>query len=181
MNRRDFYRYGTIVVGNLVGLSLAIPGIAYVLDPLLKRKVQGGGEGKAGFQEVAKLSDLQVGVPMSVPIIEERQDAWVKYPKEPVSSIWLVRQPPCDNKVEVLALSSECPHLGCAVSMGEGGKSFFCPCHTSSFDFCGKPTNKIPPRPMDKLEVELSKDSDPKVLVKFQRFRAQSEEQIPLA
>ena len=177
MNRRDFYRYGTIVVGNLVGLTLAVPGVAYILSPLLKRQGQDGGE----FQEVAKLSDLKVGVPVSVPIIEERQDAWVKYPKEPVSSVWLIRQPPCNSKEQVLALSSECPHLGCAVSLGEDGTSFFCPCHTSSFDLCGGPTNKIPPRPMDGLEVKLTTDSDPKIQVKFQRFRAQSEEKIPLA
>lgn len=177
MNRRDFYRYGTIVVGNLVGLSLAVPGVAYILSPILNRKTRDGG----GFQEVAKLSDLKVGVPVSVPIIEERQDAWVKYPKEPVSSVWLVRQPPCDSKEEVLALSSECPHLGCAVSLGEDGQSFFCPCHTSSFNLCGGATNKIPPRAMDKLEVKITTDSDPKVQVKFQRFRAQSEEKIPLA
>jgi menaquinol-cytochrome c reductase iron-sulfur subunit len=177
MNRRDFYRYGTIVVGNLVALSLAVPGVAYVLDPILRRKSQEGGE----FQEVAKLSDLKVGVPVSVPIIEERQDAWVKYPKEPVSSVWLIRQPACNSKKQVLALSSECPHLGCAVSLGEDGASFFCPCHTSSFDLCGAVTNKIPPRSMDELDVRLTTDSDPKIQVKFQRFRAQSEEKIPLA
>ncbi|SIO17828.1 menaquinol-cytochrome c reductase iron-sulfur subunit [Singulisphaera sp. GP187] len=175
MNRRDFYRYGTVVVGNLVGLGLAIPGVAYLLDPIFKKKDEAG-----AFQEVAKLSDLKVGVPMSVPIIEQRQDAWVNYPKEAISSVWLVRQPPCNSKETVIALSSECPHLGCAVSLGEDGQSFFCPCHTSSFDLCGKATNKIPPRPMDGLEVTLSNDKDPKIQVKFQRFRAQSEEQIPL-
>jgi menaquinol-cytochrome c reductase iron-sulfur subunit len=33
---------------------------------------------------------------------------------------------------------------------------------------------------MDRLQVELSKDADPVVRVKFERFRAQSEEKIPL-
>ncbi len=33
---------------------------------------------------------------------------------------------------------------------------------------------------MDTLEVKLSDDQDPKIQVKFQRFRAQSEEKIPL-
>ena len=176
MNRRDFYRYGTIALGNLVALTLAVPGVAYVLDPLFKRRSQAG-----DFQPLARLSELKEGVPRSVPIIEERQDAWVKYPREPIGSVWLVRQPPCDNKVEVLALSAECPHLGCAVTLGADGKSFYCPCHTSSFDLCGKMTNSVPPRPMDSLKVELSKDADPVVKVKFERFRAQTEEKIPLA
>ena len=37
MNRRDFYRYGTIVLGNLDGAwRWPCPGVAYVLDPLLQ-------------------------------------------------------------------------------------------------------------------------------------------------
>ena len=33
---------------------------------------------------------------------------------------------------------------------------------------------------MDRLEVELTAGDDPEVRVKFQRFRTQSEEKIPL-
>jgi menaquinol-cytochrome c reductase iron-sulfur subunit len=176
MNRRDFYRYGTIVLGNLVALTLAVPGVAYLLDPLLKPKSEEG-----DFQTLASLSELKPGIPKSVAIIEGRRDAWVKYPPEPVGSVWLVRQPPCDKKETVIALSAECPHLGCAVNLGPDGRSFFCPCHTSSFDLCGKVTNTVPPRPMDTLEVRLTKDPEPKVQVKFQRFRAGTEEKIPSA
>lgn len=174
MNRRDFYRYGTIVLGNLVALTLAVPGVAYLLDPLRRKPKQGD------YQELATLSELTVGVPKSVSIIEERQDAWVKYPREPVGSVWLIRQP-ASSKTPVIALSAECPHLGCAVNLGADGVSFFCPCHTSSFALDGAVKNAVPPRPMDTLDVQLSNDPDPKVKVKFQRFRAQSEEKIPLA
>jgi menaquinol-cytochrome c reductase iron-sulfur subunit len=34
---------------------------------------------------------------------------------------------------------------------------------------------------MDRLDVRLSTDPDPEVSVRFQRFRTQSEEKIPLA
>jgi menaquinol-cytochrome c reductase iron-sulfur subunit len=68
------------------------------------------------------------------------------------------------------------------VNLADGGKSFLCPCHTSNFDFQGKPLNQVPPRPMDRLEVKLTRGADPdsEVQVKFQRFRTQSEEKIPL-
>ena len=174
MNRRDFYRYGTLALGGLVTLALAVPGVAYLLDPILKKK---GPEGD--FEELTSLSRLQVGVPEVFPIIEERQDAWVKYPPEPVGSVWLIRQPD-GSKEPVLALSAECPHLGCAVNLSGDRKSFFCPCHTSSFKFGGDPINQIPPRGMDSLEVRLSNDPDPKVLVKFERFRPQIKEKKPL-
>src|SRR3954447_4268707 len=87
MNRRDFYRHATVALGNVVALALAVPGVAYVLDPLRKSSKQGD------FQRLARLSDLAVGEPRSFAVIDERQDAWVKYPREPVGSVWLVRQP----------------------------------------------------------------------------------------
>ncbi len=174
MNRRDFYRFGTLALGGLVSLALAVPGVAYILDPILKKK---GREGD--YQELTSLSRLQVGVPEVFPIIEERQDAWVKYPPEPVGAVWLIRQP-AGSTEEVLALSAECPHLGCAVNLSSDRKSFFCPCHTSSFKFNGNPINQIPPRAMDSLKVDVTKDSDPKVRVKFERFRPQIKEKKPL-
>jgi menaquinol-cytochrome c reductase iron-sulfur subunit len=176
MNRRDFYRYGTIALGNLVALVLAVPGVAYLLDPLRRRSRQGD------FETLTRLGQLAEGVPRAFPIIAERQDAWVKYPREPVGAVWLIRQPD-GSKEPVVAFSAECPHLGCAVNLAADGKSFLCPCHTSSFDFSGKPLNQVPPRPMDRLEVKVSRGSEPDsdVQVKFQRFRTQSEEKIPLA
>src|SRR4051794_24728260 len=107
MNRRDFHRLGTVLLSSLMGLALAVPGVAYVLDPL-RRKVKGGVS-----RPLARLSELVVGVPRRYPVIEERQDAWVKYPKEPVGSVWLIRQ--SDDKVR--AFTAECPHLGCAVNL----------------------------------------------------------------
>ena len=175
MNRRDLYRYGTIALGNLVALVLAVPGVAYLIDPL--RHKQRAGD----FDPLTRLGQLDEGVPQAFPIIDERQDAWVKYPREPVGSVWLIRQP-AGAKEPVIALSAECPHLGCAVNLSADGKSFLCPCHTSNFAFDGKPLNQVPPRPMDRLEVKLSDGSSPnsEVQVKFQRFRTQSEEKIPL-
>jgi menaquinol-cytochrome c reductase iron-sulfur subunit len=173
MNRRDFYRFGTILLGNAVAVALAVPGVAYLLDPLRRTSKAGG------FQRLAKLSDLPVGEPRSFAVIEERQDAWVKYPPEPVGSVWLVRQP--EGKTpQVVAFTAECPHLGCAVNLAADGKSFLCPCHTSNFDFDGRPLNAVPPRAMDALEVELTAGDDPDVRVKFQRFRTQEKEKTPL-
>jgi menaquinol-cytochrome c reductase iron-sulfur subunit len=173
MTRRDFYRFSTYLLNTVMGAALALPALAYVLTPFRKR-------GRTGaFEPLTRLSQLTVGVPRSFAILEERQDAWVKYPAEPVGSVWLMRQP-IGNQPAVIAFTSECPHLGCAVSLTADGKDFLCPCHTSSFDLEGKPRNAVPPRPMDRLEVELSNGDDPEVRVKFQRFRTLSKEKIPL-
>ncbi len=174
MNRRDLYRFGTIALGNLMALALAVPGVAYLLDPLWRTSKRGD------YESLTRLSQLGVEEPKAFAIIDERQDAWVKYPREPIGSVWLIRQPE-GSKDQVIAFTAECPHLGCAVNLVGDGKSFLCPCHTSHFDLQGKPLNQVPPRGMDRLDVTLSTDPDPEVRVRFQRFRTQTEEKIPLA
>ena len=172
--RRGFLGFATIAVGTLMGLVLAVPGLAYLASPLRRRGREGG------FVTLTRLSQLEVGVPRSFTILADRQDAWVKYPQEPVGSVWLIRQP-AGSAEAVLALSAECPHLGCAVNRDASGKGFLCPCHTSAFNLEGQPSNQVPPRPMDRLDVQLSPGSDPEVRVKFQRFRTQAKEKVPLA
>ena len=172
MSRRDFHRYGTLLLGKIFGIILMVPGIAYLLDPVLRKTKSETGD----FQTLGRLSELTPGVPRSFSIIAARQDAWVKYPKEPVGSVWLIRQP--DG--QVVAFTAECPHLGCAVNLAPDAKTFLCPCHNSKFDFSGKPMNPTPPRGMDSLVVELTTADDPEIRGKFERFRTLSQEKTPL-
>ncbi len=173
MTRRDFYRFGNTILNGLMGLALALPAVAYLFTPFRAKGRKGD------FEPLTRLNQLKVGIPKSFAIIEERQDAWVKYPAEPVGSVWLIRQPEGSQPV-VIAFTSECPHLGCAINLTADGKDFLCPCHTSSFDLEGNPRNSVPPRPMDQLDIQLSDGVDPEVRVKFQRFRTLSKEKTPL-
>lgn len=45
---------------------------------------------------------------------------------------------------DFIALSSVCPHLGCAVHWEAQNDRFFCPCHNGAFDASGKPTEGPP-------------------------------------
>lgn len=173
MIRRDLYRYGTMLLGGVMTAALAVPGVAYLLDPLRRRR------GAAETYDLTRLSELEIGVPKSFPIVDERQDAWVKYPKEPIGLVWLIRQPE-GAKEPVLAFQAECPHLGCAVNLSADKKSFRCPCHDSAFTFDGKPQNQIPPRSMDRLTVEPIEGPNATVRVRFERFQSQTEERVPL-
>ena len=162
-----------MLLGGVMTAALAVPGVAYLLDPLRKRR------GTARSYDLTRLSDLEVGVPKSFQIVDERQDAWVKYPKEPIGLVWLVRQPE-GSKEPVLAFQAECPHLGCAINLSADKKSFRCPCHDSAFTFDGKRENDIPPRGMDSLKVEPLEGPIATVRVVFERFRAQTKEKTPL-
>ena len=173
-NRRDLFRLGAVALGSLFGLALAIPGVKFLLDPLGKKA--SGGE----FRPLTTLGQLQVGEPRAFAIIARRQDGWVKYPEEPVGSVWLVRQPD-GSKEPVLALSAECPHLSCPIPLAPDGKTFLCPCHGAHFTLEGTKINEVAMRGMDSLPVELSVGDDPEVLVKFERFQPQAAEKMPLA
>jgi menaquinol-cytochrome c reductase iron-sulfur subunit len=173
-SRRDFYRIGSVLLGGAVSIGLAVPGVAFLLDPLRRKS------GKGITLELTRLSALKVGEPRPFPIIAERRDAWVEYPKEPIGTVWLVRLPE-GSDTPVVAYTARCPHLGCQISLTDDAQGFVCPCHRAEFDFQGKKKNAVPPRGMDTLEVELSKDDDPTVTVRFLHFRTQSEEKVPLA
>jgi Rieske Fe-S protein len=176
-NRRDLYRVGSWALAGLIKLAILVPGVAYLLTPLLRSKGAGG-----TFTPLARFGDLKEGVPQAFPVVQARRDAWVTYPPEPVGTVWLVRQP-AGAKAPVLALSAECPHLACAINLSPDRTAFFCPCHTSSFKFDGSRVNQVSPRGMDPLEVEPFDASDPNAMVrvKFERFRTMTPERIPLA
>ena len=41
MTRRDFHRYGSIVLGGLVKLAVAVPAVAFLASPLRKKSQRG--------------------------------------------------------------------------------------------------------------------------------------------
>ena len=173
-NRRDLYRLGALALGNAFALALAVPGLKYLLDPL------GKSSGTSEFRMLTRLGQLKVGEPQAFSIIASRRDGWIKYPEEPVGTVWLVRQAE-GSEPTVLAFSAECPHLSCPISLAPDHKSFLCPCHSGNFHFNGSRINEVAARGMDSLPVELSTDPDPEVRVKFERFHPQIAERKSLA
>lgn len=172
-NRRALYRWSAIALGNSLALAVAVPVLKYLLDPLGKRL--GGGS----FRPLTRLSQLKVGEPEAFAVIAKRQDAWVRYPPEPVGLVWLVRRAD-GSEPKVLAFSAECPHLSCPVNVAPDRRTFLCPCHQASFRFDGQTLNAVSPRGMDALEIRLNDDTDPEISVKFERFVPQSREKKPL-
>lgn len=60
------------------------------------------------------------------------------------SKIVVARQREGDEQDSFVALSSVCPHLGCAVHWEPHNNRFFCPCHNGAFDAAGEPTSGPP-------------------------------------
>lgn len=122
-----------------------------------------GGETKERWLRATRLDDLKEGEPKRVAMVGDARDAFTVTPAEQLGSVWLVRK---GNDVQ--ALSATCPHLGCAIDLGEDKKSFGCPCHTSSFALTGATQSGPSPRGMDNLATRVKEGW---VEVDFRKFR----------
>ena len=60
------------------------------------------------------------------------------------AQIVIARQDDGNTAASFIALSSVCPHLGCAVHWEAQNDRFFCPCHNGAFDPSGKATEGPP-------------------------------------
>ena len=173
--RRTFLKLATHGLGLLFGAVLGVPAIAYLIDARNRPAP------KNDFRTVARLSELQKGVPYLVVIRNLRHDAWTLHPNDVIGRVWLVR----GEGDKVIAFTTTCPHLGCSINFEGRENLFICPCHGGTFLLSGErkelSERKNPaPRGMDKLEHQISEDPDPShvvngkrdslVAVKYQNF-----------
>jgi menaquinol-cytochrome c reductase iron-sulfur subunit len=163
--RRSFLNALVVAGSAVIGLALGIPGVAYVIDPLLR----GGGK-KGRWIRVATLQSVGEDHPVAVPVVGEQVDGWTRQPNVRLGMVWLRKKGD-----QVVALTAECPHLGCKVGYDSEKKRYGCPCHESAFSLDGHATGGPAPRDMDPLEVRVQGDQ---VEVRFARFRAQVKERV---
>ena len=166
-SRRSFLSAVVALGSAAIGALVALPGAAYVLDPLLR-----GSEKKGRWLRVARLDALQEEHPIAVPIVGEQSDAWTREPNVRLGMVWLRKK-----GEKVLALNAECPHLGCKVGYDKERKRFGCPCHESAFSEAGERIGGPAPRGMDPLESRIVNGQ---VEVRFVRFRAQVKERVEI-
>jgi Rieske Fe-S protein len=165
----------SIIIGGLLALAPIAAGIVFFLDPLLRKRPTMKGGSADGFLPVAKLTELPAdGTPLRFSIIADKIDKWNLFRQQTVGTVYLR-----NVGGNVIAFNDVCPHLGCKVDYKGASKSFYCPCHASAFDLEGKPTNAIPPRPMDSLKVRV--ESDGTVWVQYANYQRGKAEKIPVA
>ncbi len=172
MPRRSFLKWAIHGMGALFAAALGVPALAYLIDAR-NRPAQ-----SSGFRTVARLSELEVGVPRQAVILDVRQDAWTLHSNDVLGRVWLIRRP--NNEVDVF--TTTCPHLGCSINWEDKAALFVCPCHGGTFDPQGHRLERTgtvnpAPRSMDGLEKQFVRDPaspDDKpdffVQVKYQNF-----------
>jgi menaquinol-cytochrome c reductase iron-sulfur subunit len=156
-SRRKLLKLGVGALGCGLAAVPVVPALGYLAYPLRS------GPGAAGAMlAVGKREDFGA-TPVRVDLYADRRDAWSRESNVKLGSCWVLER---DGALQ--ALSTACPHLGCAVDFDAGEGKFKCPCHRSAFDLGGKVETGPSPRPMDTLELE---ENNGLVAIRFQRFR----------
>jgi menaquinol-cytochrome c reductase iron-sulfur subunit len=165
-----------LVIGTIISLVPFGAGLAFFLDPVLRRKSRGAGaegESQRPFRRVASLAALPAdGTPVQVPVIADLTDAWNREANQPVGAVYLRR-----TGSDVECFNAICPHAGCFVAYAADRRVFQCPCHTSSFRLGGERIMPSPsPRDMDSLKIDADKLKEGEVWVQFVNYYPGHEE-----
>lgn len=164
------------LLGLVAGIVPPLVGLPVLLNPLRKKKGDGGSAAGTVSLRVATLDSLPAdGRPVNVPVISDKVDAWTREAAQPVGAVFLRR---VGNQVE--CFNAICPHAGCMVAYSGERDVFQCPCHTSSFETDGKRIMPSPsPRDMDRLTVDSEKLKQGEVWVEFVNYYPGKEHQEP--
>ncbi|MCX6389323.1 MAG: ubiquinol-cytochrome c reductase iron-sulfur subunit [Actinomycetes bacterium] len=135
-------------LGALAAGAFALPALGFALGPVFER---------AGWQwqDLGPIADFSRDTyrPKTFTIVEGVGEAgystvYVRlYNKE-------IDGPLRDKYDEIVAVSTRCMHLGCAVRFVEAAERFVCPCHGGVYDFKGSVIGGPPVRPLDRFYTQ---------------------------
>jgi menaquinol-cytochrome c reductase iron-sulfur subunit len=145
ISRRRFMSATTAGAGAIAAAAFTLPVLGFAIAPIFDRAVD-------TWQEVGPLTrftdaDYVPEVITIEPGIGEAGQS-LAYIRRHNSA---VDGPVKDRYDEVVAISSRCVHVGCAVRYVAASQSFVCPCHGGVYDFRGLRTGGPPPRPLDRF------------------------------
>ncbi len=160
-SRRKFLARATLAMGGLLGVATAVPLVGYLFYPVGRKIVRSSDE---PIDVIAANELPDDGTPKLVAVnADSVRDAW-SVSAAPLGAVWLRR---VEGKVE--ALSSTCPHLGCAIGYDPGSKQYKCPCHRSAFGLDGEKLSGPSKRGMDPLVAKVGADG--RIRVTFKKYR----------
>ncbi len=154
--RRKFFVWVTAAVAGVIGLSLAIPLLGFVISPGLKRRTK-------RWVDVGNANDLIPQKPKQLEHVMTIQDGYIE--TKATKAVWAVKVP--DGRITVF--SPLCPHLGCGYRWDGGERRFKCPCHGSVYGVTGEVLAGPAPRPLDTLPAKVENG---RLLVIYEEYKA---------
>ena len=154
--RRRFFVWMTSAVAAIIGLSLAIPLVGFVISPGLKPRLK-------RWVDVGDVNELIAKEPKQLEHVMTIQDGYIE--TKASKAVWAVKV--SDRGITVF--SPLCPHLGCGYRWDGGERRFKCPCHGSVYAITGEVLAGPAPRPLDTLPAKVE---DGRLLVIYEEYKA---------
>jgi menaquinol-cytochrome c reductase iron-sulfur subunit len=170
-SRRRFLARVTLGIGGAIGAVLAYPLARYAWFPVGRKTVTSAAEPI----DVLAVDALKPGAPpVRVTLTAASlRDGWNTASDVALGAAYVRKTEAGD----IEALSSTCPHLGCAIELDRDEKLYKCPCHRSAFSLDGDRLSGPSKRGLDPLPVSVA---DGRVRVTFVRYRADVPEREPV-
>ncbi len=143
MDRREFIKATTAIIGSVIGAAIAIPSVAYLLSPALKA------EEDTDSIPLGPLTNFPVGIPTRFEFTRTKVNGWERTATN--YGLYVFRK----NENEVRVFSDICTHLGCRVSWHPDQEHYISPCHDGHFDVVGNVVSGPPPRPLDEYLTRI--------------------------
>jgi Rieske Fe-S protein len=188
-SRRQFMTNATIVVGNVIGLVIAVPLITGLIP---SAAVLGGGKSWSPLKDQSALEKLTPqSPPAQIYFSRVLRDGYMP-PADASDYVWGVKMDDAEiakmktdrpdlfanpgGKVDYpvvnmgyVIFSSVCPHLGCKFNWRSTTNTFFCPCHNSEYTRDGEHIAGPAARGLDPLPF---RDENGKAEVTWIRYKA---------
>lgn len=157
MNRRDFIKATTVFVGGLIGITIGLPTIAYLLSPSLRKSDDDS------ILDLGSLENYPIGIPTRFEFTRTKVNGWERTATN--YGLYVVRR----NNIEVRVFSDICTHLGCRVTWHSDQQHYISPCHDGHFDVLGNVISGPPPRPLDEYVTRIENGNLMVTLPPFKR------------
>lgn len=143
LSRNEFVKVTVGALGTVIGTTIAIPAVGYVVSPALQQQESDT------WISLGPLENYPIGVPTLFSFTRSKINGWEKTVNS--YGVFVLR----DSETNATVLSNVCTHLGCRVNWVEADQEYFCPCHNAAFYIDGKVKDGPPPRPMDRYETKV--------------------------
>ena len=142
LNRRDFMKATIYAIGGLIGVTVGIPAVAYIVGPALTKVTQ-------NWIKLGAIDKIEENTPTLFKATITDQTGWINSQEE--ISVYVLTE---DGQTYT-ALSNVCTHLGCHVRWNPDDSEFACPCHNGVFARDGSVISGPPPRPLDHFQTKV--------------------------
>jgi quinol---cytochrome c reductase iron-sulfur subunit, bacillus type len=143
LSRREFIKATLAFAGGLMGLTIGIPALAYLLSPSLRNMEDDS------MINLGPLENFPIGTPTRSEFTRTKVNGWERTATS--HGLYVVRM----SGTQVRVFSDICTHLGCRVSWHPDQEHYISPCHNGHFDILGVVISGPPPRPLDEFVTRI--------------------------